>query len=91
MSLRFEEPDGQADWKPTWYMEQMSRHLEDFPDGLSLRVWLSGVGGGRKLKEQAISQLIADKYVRMEREGTAHIHTVVKPYRDPADTESNQL
>jgi hypothetical protein len=90
VSITIEEPKGPAsDWKPTRYMERMSQHLENFPDGLSLSRWRDGLGGGRDLKEQAVSQLIADGYVRMTPKGNAHIHTVITPYRDPADTDTD--
>jgi hypothetical protein len=89
VSITLEQPQGPvSDWKPTRYMERMSRHLEDFPDGLSLRVWLQGVDGGRKYKEQAIDQLVAAGNVRMESKRNAHIHTVITAYREPTDTES---
>ena len=88
VSITLEEPKGPiSDWKPTGYMERMSRHLEDFPDGLSLRTWLQGIDGGREYKEQAISYLIAAGNVRMESKGNAHIHTVITAYREPTDTE----
>ena len=88
MSITLAEPKGPiSDWKPTRYMESLSRHLEDHPEGLSFRVWRDAIDGARDYKEQAINELVKGGHVAMEKKGNAHIHTSVTPYREPARDE----
>lgn len=67
---------------PTRYMERVSRLLEDNPQGLSKRSIRAGVAGGNDMIDLAL-ELLQNGYVAVEPYGSAHLHTSVKPYREP--------
>lgn len=66
---------------PSRYMERVSRFLEDKPQGMSKNSIRAGVTGGNDMIDLALD-LLANNYVRTEREGQRVLHFSVKPFRE---------
>jgi hypothetical protein len=70
--------DDAGEFRPTVLMERISRALEVKP-GMSARD-IRALGGKGAALDQALKLLIADGYVKVERDGSAHRHHTVRPY-----------
>ena len=84
--LRAPEATGPAGtFRPTVLMERVSRHLEDNPDGSSVRDVQGAVQGKTDAKRQALECLVTDGYAeRIPGARGSHLHTSLKPYREGA-------
>lgn len=67
-------------FRPTTLMEKISRALEQTP-GLTARSLRTAVPGKNDTKDLALELLIAEGLVEVKREGSAHCHHVVRPFR----------
>jgi len=68
-------------FRPTGLMKQVSRAIEDAP-GLTKNGIRSAVGGKQDYKDLALELLVAEGYVEARRDGQAHRHYSIHPYRD---------
>ena len=80
------QADGEL-WRPTHLMERVSRLLED-KTPLGRNEIRSGIGSKAEHVDAAITALVHDKHVALERDGQKKLHHFVSPYRDPGPTES---
>ncbi len=71
-------------FRPTVLMERISRWLEFHP-GATKRKINDEVTGKKMHLDTALEALVDEGYVTIDREGQAHVHTVVKPYFESAD------
>lgn len=71
-------------FKPTGYMEKISKQIEASP-GLGREEVLSLVGGKRNFASAALTQLVNEGYVRTEPDGHAKRHHSVREYREHDD------
>jgi hypothetical protein len=84
-----EGDQGALSFKPTKLMERISKLLEADP-GLGRNEIRSTVGGKQTYVDLARKLLVSEGFVRVERDGQAKRHYVVKPYREepgPSGTE----
>lgn len=87
--LTLDPPDDPGDFKPTVYMERVSRFIEDSPAGelLSQRSIEAAVHGKSELVRDAIAHLVRGGYVERGANGTPKWnHSSVRPYRDDSDS-----
>lgn len=77
--------DTGSPFHPTVLMERVSRLLEANPDGLSKRAVRAGVNGKHDAKDLALEVLIAEEFVRVERDGSARRHVSIRPFRNDED------
>lgn len=87
--IELHAPDGAGTaapptFRPTVLMERVSRALEEHP-GLSKRAIREAVTGRNDTKDLALEVLVADGYVRTERDGQALRHHSARPYRQADD------
>ena len=86
--------EGRTQWRPTGYMERVSRWLEDNP-GAGRNEILAGVIGTREHVKKALQVLVAEGWINVGQEGQKKPHTVVTPYSEDAElagkTPENQL
>lgn len=83
VEIRLEPPADPEKWKPTRLMELVSEAIET-TQGMTTNQILSLVNGRREYKIQAISNLVAERYVRTEPgPRNALLHHSEKPYREP--------
>ncbi len=83
----FLDEDGQ--YRPTGYMERVSKALEQSSVAVS-RSWIEREVKGRADQiRAAIDALHADGHVAIERQGQALLHSLMKPYRAPSDREED--
>ena len=66
---------------PSRYMERVSKFLEANPQGMSKNSVRAGVTGGNDMIDLALD-LLANNYVKTEREGQRILHFSVKPFRE---------
>ena len=86
-----QDPADRPAFRPTNIMEKVSRAVEQ-ADGLSKSAIRAAVGGKAEWVDLALGLLIAEGYIEAEKDGQAHRHRSVKPYREAADpaTESTE-
>ena len=84
MQLTIQPIDQEHAWRPTFYMEKVSRELEAAP-GLSKSKVRETVGGKATYVDQALEVLVDEEWVEVREEGTAHRHYVLRPYRESED------
>lgn len=72
-------------FRPTLYMERVSKVLEGFADGTSKRTVRSAVTGRAALIDEAIAVLEAEGYVTSRRAGSALVLCSSRPYREAMD------
>ena len=83
VEIHLEPPADPEKWKPTRLMELVSEAVETTP-GMTTNQLVSLVNGRREYKIQAISNLVAEWYVRTEPgPRNALLHHSEKPYREP--------
>jgi hypothetical protein len=68
-------------WRPTGYMERVSRFIEDNP-GCSKTTLRAGIVGKNEFIDLALAALIRDKHVERLEEGKAHRHYSVSAFTE---------
>jgi len=68
-------------FRPTHLMERISRWLELHP-GATQNTIRKEVSGNAKAKVSALDCLVDEGWVRVDREGQAHVHFVVREFRE---------
>jgi KaiC/GvpD/RAD55 family RecA-like ATPase len=87
VTVTLEPGDGAAaQWRPTRYMERVSRTVEGSP-GMTRRSIRDTVTGKNEHILAALDVLIAEKYVRENRDGRYPTHWVDRPFREAEDTQ----
>lgn len=83
IGLRVDAPtEAQRTFRPTCLMERASRVLEDASEPMTRNQVLDAVKGNRKAAAQALRLLVEGSYVEQTKQGKAHHHRIVKPYRE---------
>ena len=80
-------------FRPTGYMEKISRFLEEQDVALTGNSTLAGVQGKRDYKVLALELLVGEGYVDVVKDGQKHMHTSKRPYRwkdDPNRSPSEE-
>lgn len=75
------EADTSGTFRPTGLMERISRTLDSEP-GLSKRSIFGAVKGKDEYKALALDLLIAEGFVEVRRDGQAHRHHSLQPFRE---------
>jgi hypothetical protein len=75
-----------ATWRPTRYMERVSRTVEG-SEGMTRRAIRDTVTGKNEHILAALDVLIAEKYVRENRDGRYPTHWVERPFREAEDAQ----
>jgi hypothetical protein len=85
------EPADRPTFRPTNIMEKISRAVEQ-AEGLSKSAIRTAIGGKAEWVDLGLGLLIAEGYIRAEKDGQAHRHHAIKLYREAADpaTESTE-
>lgn len=80
------------EFMPTYLMEMVSRLIEGDPDGVSKSAIRGAKLGKHDYVDQAVDYLVKYGYVYLKRRGNAHVHLLIKPYRegDPLGNEEGQ-
>jgi hypothetical protein len=87
VTVTLEPSDGAAaTWRPTRYMERVSRTVEGSP-GMTRRAIRDTVTGKNEHILAALDVLIAEKHVRENRDGRYPTHWVDRPFREAEDTQ----
>ncbi len=76
-----EAGDG-ANFRPTFLMERVSRHIEEAGEPLTRNAVRDEVSGSTTALGKALVVLVEEGYVERTRVGQAHHHQHVKPYRE---------
>jgi hypothetical protein len=69
-------------FRPTHLMERVSRHLEVVGGALSRNAVRDQVPGNDKAVVAALAALVEEGFVVVTKQGQAHLHHSVKPYRE---------
>lgn len=73
-------------FRPTGFMERLSRALEASPEPLSTNALVGLVTGRKEHKAQALQALVAEGYVkRTPGSNSSHLHQLARPYREADD------
>ena len=83
VSIEVVPPSGETDvvaFRPTALMERVSRAIEDAP-GLSKNAIRSTVAGKSDYKDLALELLVSESYAEARRDGQAHHHFSLRPFR----------
>lgn len=80
LHFEFRKVDPAAEFRPTVLMERISREIERDP-GLAIRQIRDRVRGKAVAADLALSLLVAEGFVRVERSGNRHSHFSIKPFR----------
>jgi hypothetical protein len=87
VTVTLEPSDGAAaTWRPTRYMERVSRTVEGSP-GMTRRAIRDTVTGKNEHILAALDVLIAEEYVRENHDGRYPTHWVDRPFREAEDTQ----
>jgi AAA domain len=81
-----------GEWRPTGYMEKVSRYLEPrVAEPPSIAQIRDGVPGGTELKRQAVEMLIRDGYaVEIPGSRNARLVKSVRPYREADEWQESE-
>ncbi len=71
-------------FRPTNIMEKVSRLVEQTP-GLTRNAICTAVGGRKENVTLALQLLLSELYVAAAKDGQAHLHTTLRPYRQLDD------
>jgi hypothetical protein len=85
LSLQPVDAEDTGAFRPTGYMEKVSRTCEAEP-GLSLRKVRAAVGGKATYVDQAIEVLVHEEYLEVRPQGQAQCHYVIRAYREAEDS-----
>jgi hypothetical protein len=77
----------QGTWRPTGYMEKVSRAVEAEP-GLNIRQVREAVPGGNEYIDRALDLLVHEEWMERREEGAARCHYLLRAYRE--DTDPNR-
>lgn len=81
--------DDEGHFRPTGYMERVSKAMEQSSTPVS-RAWIEReAGGNRNHVRAAVERLIHEGFITVERQGQALFHSLVRPYREPSDREED--
>ena len=81
--------DDEGHFRPTGYMERVSKAMEQSSTAVS-RAWIEREVKGRADHiRAAIEALHAAGHIAIERQGQALLHSLMKPYRAPSDREED--
>ena len=86
------EPHGQssdAPFRPTRIMERVSETVER-DEGLTANAIRTAIGGRSEYVTLALQLLIAEDYIEAQKDGQAHRHRSLKPYREGDDPNQVQ-
>jgi len=85
LGWRIETPDtaegDDGTLRPSVIMERISRHLDEFPQGLTKRSIRTSVSGGNDMIDLAVDLLVDGGFVTVDKVGQSHLHVNVRPYR----------
>jgi AAA domain len=86
VAVALEPPENTSEhgFRPTGYMERVSMLIEERP-GLSKRAIRESIGGKSGTVDLALELLIGEGHVEATRDGKAHPHHSLKPYREATD------
>ena len=85
LTVTIEPPDEKTGpFRPTYLMEQVSRAVEAHPAATKNTI-RQLVNGKHDAKDLALTLLVDEGFVRVERDGQAHRHTSVRPFREDPD------
>jgi hypothetical protein len=73
-------------WRPTGYMEKVSRAVEAEP-GLNIRQVREAVPGGNEYIDRALDLLVREEWMERRKQGTARCHYVLQTYREDTDPD----
>ncbi|MCA1832572.1 MAG: helicase RepA family protein [Actinobacteria bacterium] len=77
---------GSDDFRPTYYMEKVSRELESVAVAMSINQICSVVGGTKEYVRSAINALVTEGHVlRSPGKGSTLLHTSLRPFRQEDD------
>jgi len=79
--------DSAPAWRPTWYMEQVSKFLEGVDEANVNTIRKAKLGKSERVDE-ALTCLIAEGFVSISRVGNASQHRSLKPFRQSAEDAS---
>jgi len=86
-----EHDEDAGPWRPTGYMERVSRWLEDRSEPASGRAIVSGVGGKAGPVGDALEVLLSEGWVkRTDGARGAKLHTSIRAYRQDDDPASDR-
>jgi hypothetical protein len=80
-------PEPEHSFRPTAIMQRVSELVER-DEGLSANAIRTAIGGRGEYVTLALQLLVSEAYVDIDKEGQAHRHRSLKPYRQPESTES---
>ena len=81
LELQPVEDQDQGTFRPTGYMEKVSRACEAEP-GLNIRKVREAVPGGNEYIDRALEVLVREEWMEMRKEGAAQCHYVLRAYRE---------
>lgn len=85
LGWRIETPDtaegDDGTLRPSVIMERISRHLDEFPQGLTKRSIRTSVSGGNDMIDLAVDLLVDGGFVTVDKVGQSHLHVNARPYR----------
>lgn len=87
VTVRLDPPDSSdnaGNLRPTNYMEQISMYVEQHP-GAGRNDIRSGVEGKSQWKDRALTLLVEEGWIALEKDGQKHRHTTLRPYRKNTD------
>jgi hypothetical protein len=76
----------QGTWRPTGYMEKVSRAVEAEP-GLNIRQVREAVPGGNEYIDRALDLLVREEWMERRKRGAAQCHYVLRAYREDTDPD----
>ena len=76
-------------FRPTHIMQRVSETVEQSP-GLSRNAIRTAVGGRAENVTLAVELLLSEGYVKVRRDGKAHAHYSVTPFREPTGSTESQ-
>lgn len=80
------DTDDDGQFRPSGYMERVSRALEDASESLTFNKIAEAVEGKRSVVQAAVTALVDEGYVeRKDGPRNSKLHTSVKPYREADD------
>jgi hypothetical protein len=83
---RVADQDQGTTWRPTIYMEKVSRAVEAEP-GLNIRQVREAVPGGNEYIDRALDLLVREEWMERRKQGAAQCHYVLQAYREDTDPD----
>jgi hypothetical protein len=82
---RAEADDDHATFRPTAIMRRVSEAVE-LDAGLTRRAIRTAIGGRAEYVDLALELLVSEGYIEARKDGQAHRHGSIRPYREDAET-----